>query len=236
MAESLLAIVLMALLPLALQSPVPTPIRLGPTGDRLTADDLAQIGRLDFGGRAVWVLVGHPHGLILSKSWYVNAYLEPDYVAARVRRGRIAVLRAEMTGPDAYDGPKTWELTSMNDYGQVPVSMERSDAITGGRDLNRPFAVVGRFDDELLVAIVTLIRSGPSITLPPGQRTRPTPAGIFRTVEKSWPIAFMRRQADAVVEVSLLDPSPHEKSGQTVMLRKYGTDWAVVDLTAWIAD
>ena len=29
-----------------------------------------------------------------------------------VRRGRIAVLKAEMTSPDAYDGLRTWTLAS----------------------------------------------------------------------------------------------------------------------------
>jgi len=43
---------------LTFQSPVSPAIRLGLTGDRLTSDDLDQIGRLNFGGRAVWVLEG----------------------------------------------------------------------------------------------------------------------------------------------------------------------------------
>ena len=33
-----------------------------------------------------------------------------------VRRGRIAVLNAEMTSPDAYDGLKTWTLASRFHY------------------------------------------------------------------------------------------------------------------------
>ena len=41
--------------------------------------------------------------------------------------------------------------------------------------------------------------------------------------------------ADAV-EVSLLDTSPSEKSGQKVWLRKYGTSWIVTRLVAWVAD
>jgi hypothetical protein len=227
---------LLAILPLTLQSEPSTAIRLGPTGNRLTADDLAQIGRLDFGGRAVWVLVGRPRGFEPSNSWYVEAYLKPDRVSPSIRRGRLAVLKAEMSSPDAYDGPKTWELTSMRDYAQVPVSTVRPDAMASGRDLNRPFAVVGTFDDDLLVAVVSFIRSGPSISLSSAPRTGPPPIGIFRTVEKSWPIEFLRRLADTAVEVSLLDVSPNEKSGQTVMLRKYDTSWTVVHLAHWIAD
>jgi hypothetical protein len=99
-------------LPLTLQSTTSSPIRLGPTGNRLTADDLEQIGRLDLGNHAVWVFVAKPHGLDRSNSWYVDAYLEPDHVRAAIRRGRIAVLKAEMTSPDAYDGLKTWALAA----------------------------------------------------------------------------------------------------------------------------
>jgi hypothetical protein len=37
-------------------------------------------------------------------SWYVTAYLDPDHVRANIRRGRIALLKAEMTSPGADDG------------------------------------------------------------------------------------------------------------------------------------
>jgi hypothetical protein len=229
-----LSLLLAVILPLTFQSTTSSPIRLGPTGDRLTADDLEQIRRLDFGGRAVWVLVGQPRGFEPSNSWYVNAYLDPDHVRADIRRGRIAVLKAEMTSPDAYDGPKSWALASMLDYAQVPVSTARPDAIAGGRDLNRPFRIVGTFDDDSLVAIVSFIRSGPILAVPLQATTGAPPAGIFRQVEKSWPISSVVQQANAA-EVSLLR-SPYEKSGQTVILRKEGTSWTVTHLGAWFAD
>lgn len=135
---------------LTFQSTASSPIRLGPTGDRLTSDDLDQIGRLNFGDRAVWVLEGRPHGFERSNSWYVVAYLTPDQIRADIRRGRLAVLKAEMTSPEAYDGPKRWELVSMGDYAQVSLSAGKADAIAGGRDLNRPFKVIGAVDDESL--------------------------------------------------------------------------------------
>jgi hypothetical protein len=231
-----LVVIVVGTLLLTLQSTSSSAIRLGPTGDRLTSDDLGQIGRLEFGGRAVWVLVGQPHGLERSNSWYVVAYLEPDQVRANIRRGRIAILRAEMTSPEAYEGPKRWELVSMGDYAQVLVSRARPEAIAGGRDLNRPFRVIGRLDDESLVAIVSLIRSGPSIPAPAQAQTGPPPAGIFHQVEKLWPISSIIQRADDVFEISLLDTSPSEKSGQTVMLRKEGALWKIARLTAWVAD
>jgi hypothetical protein len=223
------------ILPLTLQSTTSSPIRLGPTGDHLTADDLEQIRRLDFGGRGVWVLVGRPHGLDPSNSWYVFAYLDPDHVRADIRRGRIAVLKAEMTSPDAFDRPKTWALASMLDYAQVPASTAKPDAIAGGRDLNRPFRVVGTLDDDSLVAVVSLIRTGPIIPVPYQFRIVPPPNGIFREVEKSWPISSLVHRADAV-EVLLLDQNAYEKSGQRVILRREGTSWTVTYLSAWVAD
>jgi hypothetical protein len=141
-----------------------------------------------------------------------------------------------MTSPEAYDGPKRWELVSMADYAQVPLSAAKADAIAGGRDLNRPFKVVGAVDDESLVAIVSLIRTGPSIAVEFQATTAPPPSGIFRRVEKSWPIESLLMLSADAVEVSLLNTSPNEKSGQRVWLRRYGTSWNVTRLTAWITD
>jgi hypothetical protein len=230
-----LSLLLAVTLPLMLQSTTSSPIRLGPTGDRLTADDLEQIRRLDLGGRAPWILVGHLHGLDRSNSWYVTAYLDPHHVRTAIRRGRIAVLKAEMTSPDAYDSPKTWALASMHDYAQVPVSAANPDRIADGRDLNRPFRVVGALDDDPLVSIVSFIRSGPTVAVPSETRGGPPAARIFRQVEKSWPIGSVVVQRADAVEVSLLE-NAYEKSGQTVILRKEGTSWTVTHLGRWVAD
>jgi hypothetical protein len=121
------------------------------------------------------------------------------------------------------------------DYVQVPVSTAQPDAIVDGRDLNRPFRVVGTFDDDSLVAIVSFIRSGPILGVPSDATTGLPPSGIFRQVEKSWPISSVVQRPNAA-EVSLLDQSPYEKSGQTVTLRKEGTSWTVTYLGRWIAD
>ena len=212
------------------------PIRLGPTGGRLTSDDLNQIGRLNFGGRDVWVLEGRPRGFEPSNSWYVVAYLEPDHVRADIRRGRLAVLKAEMTSPEAYDGPKRWELVSVSDYVQVPLSAAKPGAIDGGRDLNRPFKVIGTVDDDSLMSIVSLIRTAPTLAVEFQPKTGLTLSGIFLRVEKSWPISSLLMLSADAVEVSLLGTSPMEKSGQKVWLRKTGGSWMVTRLEAWFAD
>jgi hypothetical protein len=229
-----LSVLLALTLPLALQSTSSPVIRLGPTGDRLTDSDLDQIRQLDLGGRAVWLLEGQPRGLDPSNSWYVVAYLDPEHVRPDIRRGRLAVLKAEMTSRDGYGGPKTWTLASMGDYAQVSISTVNPGAIAGSRDPNRPFRVVGAFDDESLVDIVTFIRSGPVLTAEPQSSRGAPPAGIFRQVEKSWPIRSVIQQGNAA-EVSLLG-NGFERSGQTMIVRKDGASWAVTFLAAWFAD
>jgi hypothetical protein len=67
-------------------------------------------------------------------------------------------------------------------------------------------------------------------------KTGPPPTGIFRRVEKSWPMSSLLMLSADAVEISLLDTSPYEKSGQKVWLRKYGTSWNVTRLGAWVAD
>jgi hypothetical protein len=47
---------------------------------------------------------------------------------------------------------------------------------------------------------------------------------------------FDNPASDDVFEISLLDTSPSEKSGQTVTLRKEGALWKIARLMAWVAD
>lgn len=211
------------------------PIRLGPTGDRLTNDDLDQIGRLSQGvGGAVWVLVGHPS--TFETTWsVVRRRVEPDRASPNVRRGRIQLVKASLPSQTADAAAKRWELVSAADYQLVVVQGTKPHAITGSRDLNRPFRIVGTLDEEALFGIVSLIRTSPKVPSPPDTRTSQPIAGIFTQVEGSWPIVEMIRQGDAVV-VSLLDTKPFEKSGQKVVLRGSGRSWTIDRLFFWIAD
>jgi hypothetical protein len=212
-------------------------VRLGPTGDRLTSDDVDQIRRLSPDAKPVWLVVGHPRTFFPSNSWYVEAYLGPDASQTRVRRGQIVWVKAELTSPEAYDSPKRWEFVSTAGYAQVSAESGRTDAITGPRDLNRPFKIVGTFDDDTLVSIVSFVRSSPSFTPPPSSRPEPpVTTGIFRQVQGTWPIEAIIGQGESGVELRLLDSSPYEKSGQSVILRKNGNSWIVTHLSAWVAD
>src|SRR6185369_11224829 len=80
-------------------------VPLGPTGGRLTSDDVDQIRRLSPDAKPVRLVVGHPRTFIPSNSWYVEAYLAPDASQTRVRRGQIVWAKAELTSPEAYDSP-----------------------------------------------------------------------------------------------------------------------------------
>jgi hypothetical protein len=145
------------------------------------------------------------------------------------------LVKASLPSQTAYGAAKRWELVSAADYAQVLVQGTKPHAITGSRDLNRPFRIVGTLDDEALFGIVSLIRTSPKVPTPPDTRTSQPIAGIFTQVEGSWPIVAMIRQGDAV-EVSLLDTKPSEKSGQKVVLRGSGRSWTIDRLFFWIAD
>jgi hypothetical protein len=214
------------------------PVRIGPTGDRLTEDDLAQIGLLaeEAGGRP-WVLDGHSPSFLPDAPWYVAVYLQPDLTSGSLRRGRIQYMTALLTARGDYSAPRKWQLNSSTDSAQVTMPGTDPDSVTGGRDLNRPFRVAGTFSDGEILAIVALVRSSPSIPPPvsraPGQPT----AAIFTHVQGSWPIVTLIAAADrAAARVTLIDMKPSGTSGQSVELEGGGPEWRVVRLTAWIAD
>jgi hypothetical protein len=221
---------------LGVQSPAFGPIRLGPTGDRVTSDDLDQIRRLiSSGNDSIWVVVGHKPGFVPSMAWSVSAYLEPDRASARIRRGRMFTMRAVLPSPNAYDQPKTWERASDAEYAQAPATGTDPNVVTGGRDLNRPFNLQGAFTDDSLRDIVDLIRRSPTAPAPSAPPGNPPAASVFSQVQGSWPISSMRVIGDTV-EVALLYPGPLENSVQVVSLRKVGSSWHVERIKFVIAD
>ena len=76
-------------------------------------------------------------------------------------------------------------------YAQVSIPGRNFDHIEGDQDLNRPFRVIGYFDDTELVGIVNFLRSNP-----------PTGGGEVGVI-RPWPILSINRKADDSVEVLL---------------------------------
>lgn len=217
-------------------STAPAVIRLGPTGDRLSADDLAQIARLakDKAG-SPWVVVGYPPAPLRdSAQWFVTVFIGPDSWKSALNIGTTLTLVTTLSAPAVYEGQKVWRVEAVGQYAQLPVSGSDQRLVLSGRDLNRPFRVVGAVDEGALRTIVSIIRGSPTVPAP--STTGQPPAPIFTTVQGQWPIANVVFRDASLVEVGLLDENPLEKSGQKVMMRKVGATWSIERLFFWIAD
>jgi hypothetical protein len=212
-------------------------IRLGPAGDRLSADDLAQIARLAKAeSGSPWLVVAYPPGpMIDSTRWFVTVFLEPDSWNSALNIGTTLTLGAALSAPGAYEATKTWRVQASGKYAQIPVPGSDPRVVRGARDLNRPFPVVGVIDETALLAIVSLIRGSPTIQPPPSPTRQPA-VPILTTVQGHWPITRAVFRNASSVDVQLLDEKASEKSGQGVALRKVGPSWSVSGLTYWIAD
>jgi hypothetical protein len=185
-----------ALIQVALARPV---IRLGPAADRLTADDLAQFDKLarQKGGEA-WLVLTYPPPPVSEPSlWYALVFIAPSTWHSTINTGTTLSVAAT-----ASDGPRTWRVERVAQYAQAPVSGTDPRAVTGGRDLNRPFPVWGSVDEEALKALVALIRSSPTVS-PPISTTGQPVAPIFTKVNGSWPISRVVFRDAGSVEVSL---------------------------------
>jgi hypothetical protein len=219
------------------------PVRLGPTTDHLTADDVAQIdGICSEGGKTPWLLIGQSPGMINRDRWYVTAYLYADRTATGVRHGRVCWVSAKLPAEGTYTASRTWERDSVpRVWAQVPMPGSNPDEIRGSRDLNRPFYTTDTLNDDTLVAIVALIRTGPVIAPPSSAPAgQPVPRG-WTHVESTWPIqsiadGIQAKMSGSEAVVRLLGPELEERTGQTVELRLIEGKWAITGLGRWVVD
>ena len=185
-----------------MQSPT-APLRIGDVARRMTEQDIAALELLLPSGAKPWLLIG-------VRAWgeVVEAYLEPTSTTPALRRGTVV---------------SVWIRQRTESYAQVAIPGRSFDDIQGDQDINRPFRVVGRFDDEELVSLVRLLRSNPK-----------SPFSI-----ESWPILSVRRNEDdccdngrrfASVEVLLRET---DTGGQVIKLRQAGQDWIIVAVGHW---
>lgn len=208
------------------------PLRFGPTAAHLRSWAIWEL-HLALGANAKpWLFNAFGQGYLLEPKWYVDAYLEPDRVAPRLRVGQMATMIAALTAVGAYDGVRRWSRSRTDRWAQVLVATGADPlAIKDQRDLARPFRVLGEIADDALVAVVDFIRSSPENPTPQPPKT----AAIFTRVEGTWPIQRLEVEGGAI-SVVLIGPSPDEKSGQAVVVRRVGSGWTITRITGWIAD
>ena len=151
------------------------PFQIGPTGARLTQDDVRQITRIAReSGSAPWLLLGQsPSGVRRSPHpWPVSVFLVAEHRTPTLQRGRLLFVRAGLVSLDDYSAPKNWELLSSGQWAEVPTGRMSSSEVNHNRDLNRPFALAGKLDDQTIQEVVATIR-------------RATPRGT--AVQVTWP-------------------------------------------------
>lgn len=212
------------------------PIRLGPTSDKLTGEDLDQIEAIarQQGGRT-WLVLGRSLSGVARPSvpWEVWAFLEPTATSGPVRRGVLLRLVTQLPAPGAFASARSWGVSASSEWAQVSVPGAAADKFENSRDVNRPFSVNGGLTDAILQEVVGVVRSSPGLDRSTPASGSQTASPLVTQVQGSWPILAIRLQPDASVEITLVRDSD-ELSGQRVVLRKTGTRWVVASVSFWI--
>jgi hypothetical protein len=191
----------------------------------LSATDVANLERVvPAGGSKPWLLEG-PRGEVPALQT-IHAYLPPDFAMPELRRGTVvSLLRgsaralARMGIPPVSSTETAWIVTRTRRYAQVVVPGRTFTEIRGDGDINRPFVVIGEFDDDELVRLVRFLRSSPK-----GPRSKSGP--LADSVEGGWPIVSVARQPDSI-EVRL---RRDDFAFQAVEVRPSGTGWIIVKM------
>jgi hypothetical protein len=134
------------------QSTDPTPIKIG-AATQLTGQDIAAINKLL--PEKPWLVNGPPTQFSFQQ--FLQAYLPPTTTSG-IRRGTYSevVRRLELrTGRPMGE----WTTDRRYEYAQVAIPGRPFDEIRDEHDLNRPFRVLGNFEDEAIIGIVAAIRS-----------------------------------------------------------------------------
>jgi hypothetical protein len=195
----------------SLTQSVTTPLRTGDVARQLTDQDVAELELILPSGEKPWLLNGD-HGQVPNAE-YIMVYVPPTNTSPALRRGMAINVMRRIT-------PRTqWTVMRTESYAQVAMPGRTFNQIEGDQDINRPFRVLGHFDDSELVRLVEFLRSSPP--------TPSTPDGI-----RSWPILSVERKADDSVEVFLRGGI---MQGQVIKLRQAGQDWVIVIVGMWIA-
>ena len=144
---------------------------------------------------------------------FIQAFLPATVSTPVLRRG-------EVIGVERRNPLDAWVVQRAESYAQVAIAGRNFDQIQGDQDINRPFRVIGHFDDSELVRLVESLRSEATLS----ERD----LGSIQT----WPILSVTRKTDDTVEVMLRGA---DMQGQLIMQRQAGENWTVVVVGVWAA-
>ena len=145
----------------------------------------------------------------------VRAYLPPSIVTSRLIRGEQRTMREA--------SPRKWIVVQTSMYAQTAEDGSTFDYVDSSRRGRIPFTVSGAFEDAEILSITTFIRE--LQTSPPLQRA-------FTGVNPDVPIRSIARVSDSTVKVDL---SENDWSALSLMLRRVGETWTVVESHSWVA-
>ena len=189
-----------------------TTIRTGDVSRRLTQQDVAALELALPSGAKPWLLNGDPAQFAGLEN--IQAYLSPTTATSTLRRGPVIFVTRSIS-------PITeWAVEGSGTYAQVAIPGREFDQIEGDQDINRPFHVIGNFDDTELVGLVRFVRSNP-----------PTIGGESNAI-RPWPILSINRKGDGSVEIRLRETN---WKGQEITVRQTDHDWAIIRVGMWIA-
>jgi len=202
----------------ALQLPT-VPVRAGEVGRSLSQQDIAALQQTLPAGAMPWLLIGERGQA--ANAQLVEVYLAPTVATSQVRRGPVIPLRRLVRSPAP---PESWTIVdnymgagNKLTYAQVGIPGRTFDEIQGDEDANRPFLIIGTFDDADLAGIVALLRADTGRTAYPG-------GGSIRGL----PILRMTRRSDTSVVVYLRDGGILRQ--QQVSLDKREGAWIIVSV------
>jgi hypothetical protein len=198
-----------ALLASLVQSATPVPLRTGDVARQLTEQDIAALELVLPLGSTPWLLNGDRAQF--GNTQFIQAFLPATVSTPALRRG--SVISVQRQNPS-----DAWVVQRTESYAQVAIAGKHFDQIEGDQDMNRPFRVIGCFDDNELVGLVQSLRSDSS----PIERD-------FSI--RTWPILSLTRKTDDSVEVMLRGAV---RQGQIVMMRQ-SEGWIVVVVGVWAA-
>jgi hypothetical protein len=190
------------------------PLRIGPVAERLTQQDVAAIQTALPDGTKSWLLIGDPVQ-VPGLEW-IEAYLPATTNTPELRLGK-------KIGISRWDTPRLktgWTMERTETYAQVAIPDRNFDEITGSSDINRPFRVLGQFDNNELVSLVQFVRSDP-----------PTKGGASTAI-RPWPIREVQRKVEDTIEISTLGGA---MSGQVISIRRDGKGWTILAVGRWAA-